>query len=109
MTKFTRKRICIDIDVVDKFSGKYVKENELNLVKALYQYNYIKRIVCLTKHGFHVYLNVETDNPEANLIIRAEFGDDISRIQKDFDRLRLNSYINRCFTSSEVICYDENI
>ena len=107
--KFTRKRICIDIDIVDKFNGKYVKENELNLVKALYQYNYIKRIVCLTKHGYHVYLDISTDNPEANLLVRIHFGDDINRIQKDFDRLRLNSYINRCFTSSEVICYDENI
>jgi len=109
MTKFTRKRICIDIDTIDKISNRYIYENELNLAKALYQYNYINRTVCLTRHGYHIYLNVETDNPEANLIIRAEFGDDINRIQKDYDRLRVNSYINRCFTSSEVICYDENI
>jgi len=105
MSKFTRKRICIDIDIVDKFNGNYVKENELNLVKALYQYNYIKRIICITRHGYHVYLDIETDNPEANLVIRVLFGDDINRIQKDFDRLRLNSYINRCFTSSESYCF----
>ena len=105
MAKYTRKRICIDIDIVDKFNGKYVKENELNLAKALYQYNYIKRIICITKHGFHVYLDISTNNDYANLVIRAEFGDDINRIQKDFDRLMVNSYINRCFTSSESYCF----
>lgn len=104
--KFTRKKICIDIDIVNKFNGKYVKENELNLLKALYQYSYIKRVICETRHGYHVYLDVETDNPIVNLIIRAEFGDDINRIQKDFNRIMLNSYINRCFTSSEVMCYE---
>jgi len=106
--KFTRKRICIDIDIVDKISNRYIYENELNLAKALYQYNYIRRKICITKHGYHIYLDIETDNVYANLLIRTHFGDDIVRIQKDYDRLMLNSYINRCFTSSEVICYDEN-
>jgi hypothetical protein len=105
MTKFTRKKICIDIDIVDKFSGKYVKENELNLLKALYQYSYINRIICETRHGYHVYLDIETDNPEANLLIRIHFGDDVNRIQKDYERIMLNSYINRCFTSSEFYCF----
>jgi len=103
--RFTRKRICIDIDIIDKISNRYIYENEINLAKALYQYNYIKRIICITKHGFHVYLDISTNNPEANILIRIHFGDDINRIQKDYDRLRLNSYINRCFTSSESFCF----
>ena len=105
MSKFTRRKICIDIDIVDKFNQKYIKENELNLVKALYQFNHIRREICITKHGFHVYLDISTNNPEANILIRIHFGDDINRIQKDYDRLRLNSYINRCFTSSESFCF----
>ena len=105
MAKYTRKRICIDIDIIDKFSNRYLKENELNLAKALYQYNYIKREICITRHGYHIYLDLKADNDYANLVIRAEFGDDLNRIQRDFERLMVNSYINRCFTSSESYCF----
>jgi len=105
MAKYTRKRICIDIDIVDKFSNKYLKENELNLLKALYQLNFIRREICITRHGYHIYLDLSTDNDYANLVIRVLFGDDLNRIQRDYDRLRLNSYINRCFTSSEFYCF----
>jgi len=105
MAKYTRRRICIDIDIIDKISNRYIYENEINLAKALYQLSHIRREICVTKHGYHIYLDLSTDNDYANLVIRAEFGDDINRIQKDFDRLMVNSYINRCFTSSESYCF----
>lgn len=94
-----RRYPCIDVDT-EMTKDYYV--DPLALEKALYQYSYIPRRIFKTKHGYHIYLLIDSLDPEAIWRIRTLFGDDWGRLQYDESRIRRGMVFNRCFTSSEV-------
>jgi len=99
-----RRKVCIDIDMVDKATGKHKGwEAVYALLKAQYSYSYISREVRKTQHGFHVYLdlNVFGLGCDGLYVLRAMLGDDPQRLELDEKRCKHGYWINVCFTSSE--------
>jgi len=93
--KSPRKKICVDVDIENDDW-----EENLRLLKAFYQYSVIKREIWRTRHGYHIYLDIEID--ERNwYIVRTLFGDDPRRLLYDEEYFRIGYWINKCFTSTE--------
>lgn len=102
MIKTSRKVVCIDVDLDD---GGW--EATYSMLKALYQYSFIKRTVAITRNGIHVYLNLPfPDSYEKLRVVRAMFGDDPIRLEYDDRYLTIGYYVNKCFTSTEVHSYE---
>ena len=102
MMKTSRKVVCIDVDLDDNgWEATY------SMLRALYQYSYIARTVAITRHGIHVYLNLPfPESYEKLRVIRALFGDDPVRLEYDDRYSRVGYYVNKCFTSTEVVSYE---
>ena len=120
MVKYLHKFLTIDIDLIEKEQPKpnpkskdYTlikkerKKKETNntwdieyrLLKALYMYSFIPRIVKETQHGIHVYF----PNIPHSLTLRAIYGDDEKRIMRDEWKIRnnLDLHVNILFNSTE--------
>lgn len=100
------RELCIDIDTIDKVRGKELEDwdTSYRLLKALYMYSFLKRLVKQSRHGYHIYLDIDIRALDCYRItaIKTMFGDDIERIHLDDTRCVLGYWVNVCFTSSEI-------
>jgi len=94
MLKTPRNRLCIDIDYEDE-------DSSFRILKALYMFSWVKREVWETRHGLHIYLDISYDRDL--LPLRALLGDDLRRLEYDELYQSIGYWINKCFTSSEVL------
>ncbi|MEM2352457.1 MAG: hypothetical protein QXT26_08635 [Thermoproteota archaeon] len=101
-----RARLCIDVDLADKVTGEELRgwDTVYRLVRALYQYSFIYREVKRTKHGLHVYFNINVRELGCDklYILKVLFGDDEQRVLLDESRCVNSYWVNVCFSSSEV-------
>lgn len=100
-----RKKLCIDIDTLDKQTKKEKRDWETTYreIKALYMLSTIAREVRHTIHGKHIYLEIDITELDCNTVemLKIIFGDDPQRIELDSSRCLTGYWINVCFTSSE--------
>lgn len=92
--------MCIDIDLEpDKRDNARLVWYDV--VRALYQYSWVKRKVIKTKNGLHVYLDIPVPNDlNKYLTIKYMFGDDVRRL--DLDAMRWGFMnVNICFKNNE--------
>jgi len=92
--KLGKGLVCIDVDLEDDLN----LTKTFNVLRALYEYNFIARDVRVTEHGLHVYIDVDyPPDEELAFYIRRRYGDDERRIEWDMSR----NVVNICFNSTE--------
>lgn len=102
--EITRRVVGIDIDVDKDDDILAMCTQPLAVEKALYQYSWIKRKVVITRHGYHIYLDIPQDSLKdyyTIFMLRALFGDDVCRLNADESRYIAGLWANRLFTNTE--------
>ena len=90
-------KMCIDVDVW-KENVQWTWTKALGVLRALYEYSFMKREVVLTNHGYHIYI----ETPTYHHFVRWWYGDDEVRWERDYRRLLYTRQkINVCFNNSE--------